>query len=72
MTIDNLPSWTLPALAGAIALLAFVWVAFRLRRRWVQGRQDLAQARIDSRAHQTGREGSLGPLTPDPEVGQDL
>jgi hypothetical protein len=52
--------------------MVFVWGASRLRRRWVQGRQDLEQARLDSRAHQTGREGSLGPLTPDPEVGQDL
>ncbi len=72
MPLENLPAWALPALAGVVILLCAVWGALRLRRRWAQGRQDLEQARLASRANQTGRAESLGPITPDPEVGQDL
>jgi len=70
-TLANLPPWALPVLA-VVALLLAIWGALSLRRRWRQGRRDLEQARLASRAFQTGRADSLGPITPDPDVGQDL
>jgi len=70
--LEDLPPWALPALATVAAITLLVWTARCLRRRFLQGREDLERARSEARSHHTGREPSLGPLTPEPEAGPDL
>ena len=65
MSLEHLSPWAWPALAAVVALLA-LWGAVRLRRRWQQGRADLEEARMQARAWKMDREGSLGPVTPEP------
>lgn len=72
MHLEDLPSWAMPTLASLAAVALLVWTAGWLRRRFRQGREDLEQARSEARSHQTRREPSLGPLTPEPEAGPEL
>lgn len=66
MHLKDLPPWALPTLAAMAAVALLVWTARCLHRRFRQGREDLERARTEARSHQTGREPSLGPLTPEP------
>ena len=72
VNLEDLPSWAIPALASLAAVTLLVWATVYLRRRFRQGREELEKARNEARSHQTGREPSMGPLTPDPEAGPDL
>lgn len=72
MKIEGLPPWALPALAAILVVLVLAWAALRVRRRWIQGRNDLEEARREVRQVNTRREESLGPLTPAPPPAADL